>query len=62
MKLHDFVTELKRRNVCKVAIVYGVVASLFITTRRFAALELARVLVPLDYVARFIVNANHSIM
>jgi len=39
MKLHDFVTELKRRNVCKVAIVYGVVAWLFITTRRFAALS-----------------------
>jgi hypothetical protein len=34
MKLHDFVTELKRRNVCKVAIVYGVVAWLFITTAR----------------------------
>jgi hypothetical protein len=53
----NFFTELKlRRSVYKIAVSVvpcGEISPLF---------ELARVLVRLDHIARFIVNANHGIM
>jgi len=47
--------ELKRRNVYSVAIPVVV----WLGYRRYGSSKLARVLVRLDHVARFIVNANH---
>jgi len=56
VKDRNFFTELKRRNVYKLAVPFvscGKASPLF---------EIARVLVRFDHVARFVVNANHSIM
>jgi hypothetical protein len=56
VNLRNFVGELKRRNVYKLAVAFvscGKASPLF---------ELARVLVRLDHVASFIVNANHCIV
>jgi hypothetical protein len=52
----NFFTELKRRDVYKLA------GSFMSCGETSPLVELARVLVRLDHVARFIVNANHSIM
>ena len=57
MNARNFFTELKRsRNV------YESVVSFVPCGETSPLFELARVLVRLDHVARFIVNANHSIM
>ena len=56
MKDRNFFTELKRRNVYKLAVSFvscGKASPLF---------ELARVLVRLDHVASFIVNVDHSVV
>jgi hypothetical protein len=56
VKDRNFFTELKRRNVYKLAVPFmscGKASPLF---------ELARVLVHLDHVASVIENANHSVL
>jgi hypothetical protein len=52
----NFFNELKRRNVCKLAVSFvpcGETSPLF---------EVALVLVGLDHISRFIVNTDHGIM
>jgi hypothetical protein len=64
MNAANFLAELKRRNVYKVAVAYGVVAWLLMQVDRDNSrlFEIARLLVRLDHVASDIVNANHCIM
>jgi hypothetical protein len=56
VKDRNFLTELKRRNVYKLAV------SFVSCGKASPLLELACVLMGFDHIARFIVNANHSSM
>jgi hypothetical protein len=63
MDLRNFFAELKRRNIYKVAVAYGVVAQLLIQVATLHhSLKSPVCLVRVNHVARFILNANHGIM
>jgi hypothetical protein len=59
MDLRTFVAELKRRNVYKVAIAYAVIAWLLM---QVATLHGSCVLMRLDHIVRFVVNADYGMM
>jgi hypothetical protein len=59
MDLRTFVAELKRRNVYKVAIAYAVIARLLM---QVATLHGSCVLMRLDHIVRFVVNADYGMM
>jgi hypothetical protein len=58
MNLRNFFAELKRRNIYKVAKPCLLLGG----WSRSLLFEIALVLVRLDHVTSFIVNANHSMM
>ncbi len=63
MDLSNFFAELKRRNIYKVAVAYGVVAQLLIPVATLHhSLKSPVCLVRANHVARFIANANHVVM